>query len=343
MIRDWHPNILLVDDDIDTLAAMRVNLRRTSDNWQTSFDETPSSAMQRLRGLEHAIVVSDRNMPSTDGPTFCRWARALEADPAHPLCALYFIILSGSTSKRAIVDALDVGADDYLTKPCAHDELLARIHVGERSCRAQYENVALTRSLEHATKYDELTGCHHRRPGRAIMGQLGQSSGGAPLTVGYIDIRDFRAINRSFGEECADTVLRTMAQRIRAELEDADILVRWAGDVFAFALADTTRELAHRRVSAWLRAIESDKEIRRDLGRGIQVRAGLETLEFSSVGPEILDTALTAAEDAWVAARELVVAPRIMHARNLPQVGAKVHIRRRLAPDSGRVDRLQSK
>jgi DNA-binding response OmpR family regulator len=74
------------------------------------------------------LAVIDWMMPGIDGLELCRRIRATP-----PRSPVYVILLTARTSRQDLVDGLEAGADDYLTKPFDPDELRARIHVGKRT------------------------------------------------------------------------------------------------------------------------------------------------------------------------------------------------------------------
>ena len=88
-----------------------------------------TSAWEMLSGREPpALAIIDWMMPGLDGLELCRRVRAAMRDTP-----VYMILLTSRASRKDLVEGLDAGADDYLTKPFDPDELRARIHVGQRT------------------------------------------------------------------------------------------------------------------------------------------------------------------------------------------------------------------
>jgi two-component system KDP operon response regulator KdpE len=117
-------SVLVVDDEPQILRALRVNLAARG------YDVlTASTGRQALDATAHHhpdIVVLDLGLPDMDGVAVVHGLRGWTQTP--------IIILSGRSQSIAKVQALDAGADDYVTKPFNVDELLARIRaVGRRS------------------------------------------------------------------------------------------------------------------------------------------------------------------------------------------------------------------
>jgi two-component system KDP operon response regulator KdpE len=132
--------VLVVDDEPQILRALRVNLAARS------YDViTASSGRQALDAAAHHhpdLVVLDLGLPDMDGVDVVRGLRGWTAVP--------IIILSGRSQSVAKVQALDAGADDYVTKPFNVDELLARVRavsrratVGEEAPTVQIGNAVI--------------------------------------------------------------------------------------------------------------------------------------------------------------------------------------------------------
>lgn len=127
-MRSEEAHILVVDDEPEILRAVRAGLRA-----QGYEVETASSGEEALRMATTAVpdlVIIDLMMPDMDGLEVCRRLRAWSDVP--------ILVLSARSQERQKVIALDMGADDYLTKPFGMDELTARIRAAlRRSGRAK--------------------------------------------------------------------------------------------------------------------------------------------------------------------------------------------------------------
>jgi len=120
-------HILIADDDRTTT----VMLGRTLEGWgfRVSVVHDGVAAWARMTDVEPpALVIADWMMPGLDGLEICRRIRA-----ASVASYAYVILLTARTSRQDLVEGLEAGADDYLTKPFDPDELRARIHVGQRT------------------------------------------------------------------------------------------------------------------------------------------------------------------------------------------------------------------
>ena len=121
--------ILVVDDDPQIRRVMRVAL--TGQSYEVDDAKSGEAALDKLRGQRFDLVLLDMNMPGMGGLETCRAIRA-QSDIA-------IIMLTVRDSESDKVDALDAGADDYVTKPYNSPELLARIRAALRRTPSMQE------------------------------------------------------------------------------------------------------------------------------------------------------------------------------------------------------------
>jgi diguanylate cyclase (GGDEF)-like protein len=106
-------------------------------------------------------------------------------------------------------------------------------------------------SLVRQATHDGLTGCFSRSSGQELLGiqfHIAARSG-AHLSVVFIDLDDFKQVNDRHGHDAGDQVLRTAAERMRANLRSGDILLRWGGEEFVIILPDTAGDTASKVVA----------------------------------------------------------------------------------------------
>src|SRR5437867_6943221 len=108
--------------DADAAQLTRVLRRSLSTNgYEVRVAGDREFALQTFRDWPAALVITDLAMPNMGGLELCRRLRAISAVP--------IIVLSVKGEERTKVEALDAGADDYVTKPFGMEELLARLRV----------------------------------------------------------------------------------------------------------------------------------------------------------------------------------------------------------------------
>lgn len=119
--------ILVVEDEQDLAAAIATGLRR--EGYAVDLADLGGMAIGKLESTEYDLVCLDLNLPDMDGLEVCRWIRAGNAlaDPEPRV-----LMLTARDSLEERVAGLDDGADDYVVKPFALPELLARVRALSR-------------------------------------------------------------------------------------------------------------------------------------------------------------------------------------------------------------------
>jgi two-component system, OmpR family, KDP operon response regulator KdpE len=114
--------VLIVDDEPPILRALRINLLARQYEVVTAGNGT--GALRQASAVRPDLVVLDLRLPDIDGVEVIRKLRAWSPVP--------IVVLSGRADSKEKVDALDAGADDYVTKPFSVEELLARVRAVTR-------------------------------------------------------------------------------------------------------------------------------------------------------------------------------------------------------------------
>lgn len=120
-----RPRILVVDDEPQLTRVLRTGL--SSHGYDVRVAADGLSALDTFGDWHPDLVVTDIAMPHIDGLELCRRLRAISSVP--------ILVLSARGEEKTKVEALDLGADDYVTKPFGIDELLARVRVALRRAR----------------------------------------------------------------------------------------------------------------------------------------------------------------------------------------------------------------
>ena len=113
-------NLLIVEDELKTAKILKMGLEESGYTVDTASDGVAGVALAKANRY-HAIV-SDIVMPKLNGIELCRQIRTHESN-------VPILLLTALDSKKDVIEGLDAGADDYLTKPFNFGELLARLRV----------------------------------------------------------------------------------------------------------------------------------------------------------------------------------------------------------------------
>jgi two-component system KDP operon response regulator KdpE len=137
--------ILLVDDEVSIQRAVGPLLR--SRGYHVDIAGTGTEALKTLEDRTPDLIVLDLGLPDLEGTEVCRRVRAKSKVP--------IVVLSARGSEADKVNALDLGADDYVTKPFGPEELLARIRVALRRVMSEQETeTGLFRAGDLTIDYD---------------------------------------------------------------------------------------------------------------------------------------------------------------------------------------------
>jgi len=131
--------ILVVDDEPQIVRALRINLRVRHYDVDTAADG--ASALRAASQHHPDLVVLDLGLPDMEGADVIRGLRGWTSIP--------IIVLSGRVDSADKVQALDAGADDYITKPFGIDELLARIRAVTRRTQPAAEGAPVVAIGRH--------------------------------------------------------------------------------------------------------------------------------------------------------------------------------------------------
>ncbi|MEP7187830.1 MAG: response regulator transcription factor [Roseiflexaceae bacterium] len=127
------PHILVIDDDLSIRRLLRSSLHERG--YRVSVAASGEEGLDIAAADPAALVILDLGLPDMDGLEICRQLRSWSDVP--------IIVLSARYQDMEKVQALDIGADDYLTKPFSTQELLARIRVALRHAERRQVTLAL--------------------------------------------------------------------------------------------------------------------------------------------------------------------------------------------------------
>ena len=175
------------------------------------------------------IAILDWMMPGLEGVEICR--RIRKGSHQH---YTYTMLLTSKAQRHEIIEGLQAGADDYVTKPFDADELQARLVVAQRIIRFQEELFAAREVLRNQAHHDYLTQLLNRAGiMEALEHELNRSRRTAEaFAVILVDIDHFKKINDTFGHLTGDDVLFEVANRIKSCMRTYDAVGRYGGEEF---------------------------------------------------------------------------------------------------------------
>ncbi|MDX1505048.1 MAG: diguanylate cyclase [Spongiibacter sp.] len=226
-------DILIVDDDPIT----RLALCAAVEEW-SFVPVVAGSAEDALRLLSgdtppHLLII-DWSMPGMSGPELCK---KLRERPDGQF--FYILMLTGKDGNDAIVEAMESGADDFLSKPFDPRILKVRLGAGSRIVR-------LEQTLNQLASRDALTQCWNRRMIDELMSSSIAESNrkGTPLTLMVVDIDHFKNVNDTYGHASGDIALKHTVDILNQNLREYDQVGRYGGEEFVVLLPSTDKSSA---------------------------------------------------------------------------------------------------
>jgi two-component system KDP operon response regulator KdpE len=140
------PRILVVDDEPQLTRVLRTGLKSHGYDVRAAADGL--AGFEAFNDWHPDLVITDLAMPNVDGLELCRRLRAVSQVP--------IIVLSAKGEEKTKVEALDLGADDFVTKPFGIDELLARVRASLRRANTAPLNAATPTILESGDFHVDL-------------------------------------------------------------------------------------------------------------------------------------------------------------------------------------------
>ncbi len=212
-----NATLLLVDDDAMNRDALSRRLARKG--YRVLTAESGSHALETVSATRVDAVLLDVMMPGMSGMETLRRLRE-----SHSVSELPVIMVTANDRSEDVVDALDLGANDYVTKPIDFPVVLARIRTQVTARRAD----PLTGLPNRVLFMDRLERLMARAQ-RAAGVSPGMPSG-VSFAVLFLDIDRFKIINDSLGHLAGDELLISLARRLEQALRSTDTVSRFDGE-----------------------------------------------------------------------------------------------------------------
>lgn len=207
-------SLIIIDDDPVFLSMLESGL--SMDGYHCETSTSASSALDYIRENSFDIMITDISMPGIRGFELTEQAKKLRPDMA-------VIIMTGFIDEFSYDKAIEAGASDFIKKPFTLKELIARI-----------EHVKMNERIRTMSFTDELTGLYNRRGFFTLIEHLlkmakRQDKG---LFMLYADLDNLKVINDTWGHRVGDMALIDIAQILKENFRESDIIARIGGDEF---------------------------------------------------------------------------------------------------------------
>ena len=283
--------VLIADDDPVSLLYLQGALEDGGYEVVTASDG--KSACDILRRADAPMLaILDWMMPEMDGVDVCRTIRENVRDRY-----IYLIMLTSKKETQFTVEAMNAGADDFMSKPYSIEELQVRVRAGKRISELEQE-------LRIKATHDSLTGLYNRGTIIDILrkAMARHERNAYPVSIIFADVDHFKRTNDSYGHQAGDAVLREVARRATHVLRPYDSFGRYGGEELLIVLPDCGASGA-LAVAERVRSAIADQPVATNFGAiptslslGVAVADGETSLHFDDL-IQLADSALYQAKD----------------------------------------------
>lgn len=233
------PVLLVVDDEPENFDVIETLL--SDQNYDLHYTANGPDTLDFLVSMQPDLILLDVMMPEMDGLEVCRRIKAVAPWQTVPI-----IMVTALSSKQALARCVEVGADDFISKPLNRMELTARVRSMLR-IRQLYQQLTRfnshleakvqqrTAELRQLLWQDSLTGLPSRLNLLERVGELVRE-GERCFALAYLDCDQFKLVNGSLGYAIGDQLLQAIARRLKGYLRPDDLLARVGEDEFCFLL-----------------------------------------------------------------------------------------------------------
>ena len=250
--------VLIAEDDSASRLIHQMIVEKCGHDCLVAEDG--EEAWEIFQDTEVDVILSNWMMPNIDGIELCRRVRE-ERRAAYT----YFILLTARGEKEHLLEGIEAGADDYLTKPIDAEELQVRLISAFRVTSLQRQLTEKTQGLE---RLNELLFEQARKDPLTQLGNRLQLHEDLEMMRGRIeryghrysavlcDIDFFKPYNDHYGHQAGDEVLIKVANVVAEHLRSGDTAYRYGGEEFLIILPEQTLESATVVADRVRRAVE---------------------------------------------------------------------------------------
>ena len=235
---DERNSVIIVDDDERLLEIFKTAL--SLEGYQCETASSAESALELINKTSFDIMLTDIRMPGIEGFELTSKAKNIRPD-------LSVIIMTAYAEEFSYDNAIEAGASDFIKKPFTLNELMARI-----------QHVKLQEKVRTMAVTDELTGLYNRRGFFSLAEKLLQlcKREKKGIFMLYTDLDGLKKINDTFGHKEGDMALIDIANILRNNYRESDIIARIGGDEFVVIPIGTTEDSTKIATSRLQKSIE---------------------------------------------------------------------------------------
>jgi diguanylate cyclase (GGDEF)-like protein len=292
--------ILIADDSIVSRHLLDATLRKWGYEVAVACDGLEAWEILQQENAPR-IAILDWVMPGLSGLEVCRRVRehARDSESAY----VYILLLSSRSQREDLIEGLESGADDYLTKPFDQHELKVRLRAGTRIIDLQRELLAAREELREQATKDFLTRLWNRSSILDILQRELVRGARERRPVGLVltDLDRFKSVNDSYGHFAGDAVLREFSRRMLTCMRPYDEIGRYGGEEFLVVLPGCDESSAFNQAERMRNALAGEPMLLNDEHHLVTGSFGATSWNFSS--PASAENLIRVADDALYRAK----------------------------------------
>jgi two-component system cell cycle response regulator len=234
------PSVLLIEERQNHAERVERYLKGHAD---VKVIADPQMGVFEAAEQAYDCVIISTSLADYDPLRLCSQLRSIDRTRFLPI-----ILIATEDEEERIIRGLELGINDYLTRPLDEQELVARLKTQVK--RKRYNDqlrASVTQTIEMAVT-DGLTGLHNRRYLDSHLETLFERALARrrPLSLMITDIDRFKKINDKHGHDGGDDVLKEFAARLRRNVRGIDLACRYGGEEFIIVMPDTEFAVAEK-------------------------------------------------------------------------------------------------
>ncbi|MDB5536372.1 MAG: PleD family two-component system response regulator, partial [Devosia sp.] len=196
----------------------------------------PADAVFQVTGAHYELALVSMALDDFDPLRVCSQIRTLEHTRTLPI-----ILMADEGDKPRVVRALDLGVNDFISRPVERNELAARVRTQIRRHRYALELRQSVSNTMALAVTDDMTGLYNRRYFDRHLGvMLGKAQAQErDMAVMLLDIDHFKSVNDTHGHDIGDAVLKEFSLRLKRNIRGVDLACRFGGEEFVVLMPDT--------------------------------------------------------------------------------------------------------
>ncbi|WP_072680843.1 diguanylate cyclase [Arcobacter sp. LA11] len=290
--------ILIADDD--PVIRKQLELSLSKNGYEVIQCKNGLEGLEIAKSIDSpSLMLFDWSMPGLTGLELCKQIRTFKREPEP-----YILLLTSKNDTNDVIEGLDSGANDYITKPFYPHELQARLKIGLKSIKLQLELIKARNMLAIEANHDYLTGILNRR---AVMKAFEleierYKRDDKSSSLALFDLDFFKKVNDTYGHVVGDEVLCEITKKTSSVLRPYDSFGRYGGEEFLLILPDCNEEETYI-ICERIRKLIYDSKINTSVGL-ISVSISVGACVFSSNKNCSIEELVKIADDNLYEAKE---------------------------------------